>query len=468
MSTSNRLPPPGPLSGPGPGEPVYTVSELNRAVRGLLEKNFPLLWVAGEVSNLARPASGHLYFSLKDEAGQVRCALFRGAQRTLRFRIENGQQLLVRARVSLFDARGDYQLLVEHAELAGDGLLLRKLEELKARLAAEGLFDAARKRPLPALPRAVGVITSPTGAALRDILHILARRFPAVAVIVYPVQVQGERAKFDVAGALKLAGERAECDVLILARGGGALEDLWAFNEEIVARAMCECPIPIVSGVGHEVDFTIADFVADVRAPTPSGAAEIVVPDAREWLRNLAALAARAEREIAGTLQGLRDRLEALEARLRLTHPGVILRQHAQRLDELAGRISAALLRVLDGCRVRVRHARRNLRRNTPRELIAAHAAGLATNAVQLRGAMQLTLAAVQQRLAVDMARLQAVSPLGTLERGYAIVRDHETGRVIRGSGEVARGQRIDATLASGELEAVVVRAGRGTPRSPA
>jgi exodeoxyribonuclease VII large subunit len=454
VSTTGRFLPPG----PAPGETIYKVSELNRAVRSLLEQSFPLLWVAGEVSNLARPASGHLYFSLKDEAGQVRCALFRGAQRGLRFRIENGQQLLLRAKVSIFDARGDYQLLVEHAELAGDGLLLRKLEELKAKLAAEGLFDAARKRPLPALPSRIGVITSPTGAALRDILHILRRRFPAIPVIIYPVQVQGERARFEIARALETAAARAECDVLILARGGGSLEDLWAFNEEIVARAMCACPIPVVTGVGHEVDFTIADFVADVRAPTPSGAAEIVAPDFREWLRNLAAQAGRAQREIMASLRMLTDRQGSLHARLQRTHPGVVLRQHAQRLDELNARMSGSLLRLVEIYRVRARHATRNLQRCSPRELIGQREAGLANSVVRLRAAIRLGLADVQQRLAIDMARLQSVSPLATLERGYAVVRDQRTGRVIHRSIDIKPGQSINVALASGELDATVER----------
>ncbi|MCC7488168.1 MAG: exodeoxyribonuclease VII large subunit, partial [Gammaproteobacteria bacterium] len=249
-------------------EPVLTVSQLNREARLLLEQAFPALWVTGEISNLARPASGHLYFSLKDEQAQVRCALFRGAARSLRFLPDNGQQVLVRARIGLYEARGEYQLIIEHMEPAGDGLLLRRLEELKKRLAAEGLFDPARKRELPLLPRRIGVVTSPSGAAVRDILKILRRRFPSIPVVIYPTPVQGAAAKAEIVAALAAAAARAECDVLILARGGGSLEDLWCFNEESVVRAVAACPIPLVSGIGHETDFTLADLAADLRAPT--------------------------------------------------------------------------------------------------------------------------------------------------------------------------------------------------------
>ena len=327
----------------GSKEQVYTVSELNRLARQLLEQDLPRMWVSGEISNLARPASGHLYFSLKDERAQIRCALFRGASRGGTFVPENGMQVLARGRVSLYEPRGDYQLIVDHLEPAGEGLLRRRLEELKQKLAAAGLFDPARKRPLPTLPKAIGVITSPSGAAVRDIVHILKRRFPAIPVIIYPVQVQGEQAKFDIVKAFETAARRAECEVLILARGGGSLEDLWAFNEEIVAQAIADCPIPVVSGVGHEIDFTIADLVADVRAPTPSGAAELVVPDSRDWLRHLQALERRTVMASQRTLDTVLTQQRQLAARLARCHPGYQLRQHAQRLDELRHQLSAAL-----------------------------------------------------------------------------------------------------------------------------
>src|SRR5271156_2319974 len=260
---------------------IYTVSRLNREVRVLLERGFGSLWLEAEISNFARPSSGHWYFSLKDASAQVRCCMFRQRNMLLGFAPRDGQKVLVRARIGLYEPRGESQLIVDHMEDAGLGALKRQFEELSAKLSQEGLFAAERKRPLPGLPRRIGVITSPTGAAIRDILHILARRFPTAAVLIYPVPVQGAAAAPAITAALDLAGARAECDVLIVARGGGSLEDLWAFNDERVARAMYHCPIPIVTGIGHEVDITIADFVADVRAPTPSAAAELVVPDAQ-------------------------------------------------------------------------------------------------------------------------------------------------------------------------------------------
>ncbi|HEX6549675.1 MAG TPA: exodeoxyribonuclease VII large subunit, partial [Gammaproteobacteria bacterium] len=293
-----------------PARQIYTVSALNRAARGLLETGLPLLWVEGELSNLARPASGHLYFSLKDASAQVRCALFRNRASLLRFTPRDGQHVLVRARVSLYEPRGDYQLQIEHMEDAGHGALQRAFEELKKKLAAEGLFDAASKKPLPAAPHTIGIVTSPSGAAIRDILSVIRRRYPVARVIVYPVPVQGEGAGAKIAAMLQTASTRAECDVLIVSRGGGSLEDLWAFHEEIVARAIHACPIPVVSGVGHEIDFTIADFVADVRAPTPTGAAELATPDSSEWLQALSNLRTRIVQAQNRSLANLRERIE--------------------------------------------------------------------------------------------------------------------------------------------------------------
>jgi exodeoxyribonuclease VII large subunit len=448
---SSRLP-----QNPAAGEPVYTVSQLNREVRLLLERRFPALWVAGEISNLARPDSGHIYFSLKDANAQVRCAMFRNANRTLKFRAENGQQVLMRARVGLFDARGEYQLIVEHMEPAGDGLLLRKLEELKARLAAEGLFDPALKKPLPGLPRRIGLITSPTGAALRDILQILRRRFPLIPVVIYPVQVQGERARHDIVTALATAQARQECDVLILARGGGSLEDLWAFNEEIVARAMHACPIPIVTGVGHEIDFTIADLVADVRAPTPSGAAELVVPDWREWLKTAIFVQRQAEVGVGNLLERLESRTTTLEKRLKRCHPGFTLRQHTQRLDELRMRMGAATSRTLQLRKLHVGHASRRLAQATPAGLIRRCESCLARDALRLRVAMRTQLAGIRERLAVAAAGLNGLSPLRTLDRGYAIIRDSGTGDIVRRAADLKRDQMIEATVAAGSFTARV------------
>jgi exodeoxyribonuclease VII large subunit len=396
-----------------PARDVWTVSRLNREVRLLVETGLGALWIEGEVSNLARPASGHVYFSLKDAGAQVRCVLWRSAAVKLSFAPQNGMQLLIRARISVYEPRGEYQLVVDFAEEAGEGALRRRFEELKARLRNEGLFEAAAKRPLPQLPHRIGVITSPSGAAIRDILHVLERRCSTVPVVIYPVPVQGEGAAHKIAAALELANQRAECDVLILARGGGSLEDLWSFNEEIVARAIRASAIPVVSGVGHEVDFTIADFAADRRAPTPSGAAEIVVPDAAEWLARLNKDAGRLHNAMARRLALKAERLDWQVRRLTVAHPGNRLRQLSQRLDELELRLRRA--------------ARAGLERLAARTDAAART-------------------------------LQMVSPLATLERGYAIVARVPDGAILREAGQVEPGDKIEITLARGSLRARVTR----------
>jgi len=398
---------------PPPPREIFTVSRLNREARILLERGLGSVWLEGEISNLSRPSSGHWYFSLKDENAQVRCAMFRQRNLLARFPVRDGAQVLARGRVSLYEARGEFQVVVEHLEEAGEGLLRRRFEELKQKLGAEGLFDERHKQPLPRLPRRVGVVTSPTGAALRDILHVLARRFPAAAVLIYPVPVQGESAPREIEQALRLAAVRRDCDVLILARGGGSLEDLWAFNDESVARAMFACPIPIVSGVGHETDFTIADLVADLRAPTPSGAAERVVPDRAEWLRAFATGERRLLQSVRRRLADLASRLQVREQRLARAHPGARLRQHAQRLDELESR---------------------------------------------LRLASRAGLAGARGRFDLAARTLHAVSPLATLARGYAIVADGR-GHVLMDAGALAAGDRVETRLARGRFTATVISA---------
>jgi exodeoxyribonuclease VII large subunit len=394
---------------PGDTRDIYTISRLNREAKQLLEGTFPLIWVEGEISNLSRPASGHLYFSLKDEQAQIRCALFRGSQRGLACAPRDGLHVVARARVSLYEGRGDFQLIVETLEEAGEGRLRQAFEALKRRLLAEGLFDAARKKTPPRLPACIGVITSPSGAAIRDVLTTLRRRFPAIPIIVYPVPVQGDAAAPAIAAAIARAGERAECDVLILARGGGSLEDLWAFNEEIVARAIFACPIPVVTGVGHEVDVTIADFVADARAATPTAAAEMVSPDAREWL-------------IA---------VEAFELRL--------LRRMRDRLNSFSQRV--------DGLRARVVH---------PRQRIAHALERLAGMRMRLRHAMRTRTERLRARLERASAQLNAYNPLATLARGYAVVTDAASGAVLRDAKDVKPGDSILARLANGRLRAHV------------
>lgn len=304
------------------GADIYTVSQLNRKARQLLESALPNLWVAGEISNLAQPGSGHIYFSLKDSGAQVQCAMFKAANSRLAFQPKNGDQVLLQGRISIYEPRGSYQLIVAKMEEAGEGLLRRKFEELKAKLNAEGLFDEALKVPLPALPNRIGIVTSPTGAAIRDILHVLTRRYPLASVVIYPTRVQGAAARDEIVRAIELAAERNECDVLIVSRGGGSLEDLWCFNEEVVARAIHACPLPVVSGVGHEVDFTIADLVADVRAPTPSGAAELITPDSSELIRRLQALDRRFTLAIQHHSSACQRFHAQLVARLQQSHPG--------------------------------------------------------------------------------------------------------------------------------------------------
>jgi exodeoxyribonuclease VII large subunit len=391
---------------------VFSVSGLNRAARTVLESGLGVIWVAGEVSNLARPSSGHWYFTLKDSEAQIRCAMFRARNALAGFTPAEGAQVLARGRISLYEPRGDYQLIVEHLEEAGQGALQRAFEELKKRLAAEGLFATERKRPLPAVPARIGVITSPTGAAILDILHILARRFPAASVLIYPVPVQGAAAAPAIVQALDLANARAECNVLILARGGGSLEDLWAFNDERVARAIYRSTLPVVTGIGHEVDFTIADFVADARAPTPSGAAQLVAPDRQVWIDRFRQLAQRFGAAMRRQLGDEAQRLRELGERMQRGHPGARLSQHAQRLDELEQRLQRAL--------------RTQLQRP-------------------------------ESRLALAARSLQAISPLATLGRGFAIVTRADDGRVLRDATDVRRGDEIEARLAHGRLRAQVL-----------
>jgi exodeoxyribonuclease VII large subunit len=435
---------------------VYTVSRLNAEVRGVLE-GFPAIWVEGEVSNLARPASGHLYLTLKDAGAQVRCAMWRPRAQRLGFAIEDGMQLLCRARVGLYEPRGEFQLILEHAEPAGDGALRRRFEELKRKLAAEGLFDPARKLPLPAAIRTVGVVTSASGAALHDVLTTLARRAPSLRVVVYPTAVQGAAAVGEIVAAIRAAGARAECDVLLIVRGGGSLEDLWCFNDEAVARAIAASPIPTVSGVGHEVDTTIADFVADLRAPTPTGAAERVSPDLGEQLRQVDALALRLRAGAERELRRAAERTRFLAHRLAQLHPGQRLAQRAQRLDELDARLRRAVDGALERQRARAAAASAALRRHAPSTRLAELRGRAALLGQRLDHAAQALLGGRRERLALAAGSLQATSPLATLARGYAIVSGPD-GRALRDARGVAVGAEVEARLARGRLAARVTR----------
>ena len=434
---------------------IYSVGRLNREARLLIDHGLPLLWVEGEISNLSRPASGHWYFSLKDRDAQVRCAMFRGRNALLRFAPRDGQLVLVRAKAGLYEARGEFQLVVEHMEDAGAGALQREFERLRAKLEAEGLFDPRLKRPLPRAPATIGVVTSPTGAALQDILHILRRRFPAARVIVYPAAVQGKEAVPQLLAAVARAGERAECDVLIVARGGGSIEDLWAFNDESLARALRAAPMPVVTGIGHETDFTIADFVADLRAPTPSGAAELVVPDGAAWRAQFARLEWRLSQAASRRLRAEGEHLVRLQRRLALAHPGQRLQQGAQRLDELEQRLAGALrLRLADSGLALQRLVAR-LDRNSPALTLQRLTARRALLEARLRSVLQRRLDTLGQRLAGASRTLHAVSPLATLDRGYALV-TREDGRLLHDAADAPPGTRIEARLGRGRLRATV------------
>jgi exodeoxyribonuclease VII large subunit len=381
--------------------------------------------------------------------------MFRQRNLMTKFAPKDGTHVLVRGRVSLYEPRGDYQFIVEHMEEAGEGALRQQFELLKAKLAAAGLFALERKRPLPTLPRRIGVITSPTGAAIRDILNILRRRFPAVPVLIYPVPVQGAHAAEQIAAAIALASARQDCDVLILARGGGSLEDLWSFNEEIVARAIYECRVPIITGIGHEVDFTIADLVADVRAPTPSGAAELVVPEVQQWLRAIALTQQRIVKALRRTLQVQLDHAQWLQRRLTQLHPGVQLRQQTQRVDELEQRMRRALQQHVMQLQARVAEQSAHLRRHSPALRLAAIRGQLQVLQIELGRHMQQTIELLRARWTIAARTLDAVSPLATLQRGYAIVTDTE-GQVITDASRVAVGRRIHARLSLGHLVARV------------
>ena len=445
-----------PASDAAPRRTVYTVSRLNQEVRLLLETGMSVVWVEGELSNLSQPASGHWYFTLKDRGAQLRCAMFRLKNLGVSFSPRSGQHVLVRGRVTLYEARGDYQLVVEHMEEAGVGALRREFERLKAKLAAEGLFALERKRKLPTFPRRVGVVTSPTGAAIRDILHILARRFPPTSVLIYPTPVQGAAAVPQIIQALETAYARAECEVLILARGGGSLEDLWAFNDERLARVIHKSPIPVVTGIGHEIDFTIADFVADVRAPTPSAAAETVVPDRNACLERLTHTTERLAVAMRRELRAMRSRLQGACLRLKVMHPGARLLQQTQRLDDLEQRLTGAMRGTLSAKRHRVSDALVGLLRHSPDRHLRESRLSYDALAGRLEHVMQDRLRQASHRLNLAMRALHAVSPLATLDRGFAILTRAADGALVTDVASLQAGDEVDARLARGKFRAKV------------
>lgn len=433
---------------------TLTVTQLNRQVRSLLESHFDFLWVEGEVSNFVAPSSGHWYFSLKDSGAQVRCAMFRNRNQRLKFTPDNGDHIRVRCRVSLYEGRGEFQLIVEHLEHAGAGALQAAFEKLKAKLLAEGLFDAGRKQPLPERVSRLGVVTSPTGAAIHDILTVLQRRAPWIEVYVLPVAVQGEGAAAEIAAAIERANRwqregKIALDALIVGRGGGSLEDLWAFNEEVVARAIAASELPIVSAVGHEVDFSIADMAADHRAPTPSAAAELLSPDQRELQQRLQAIEANLVRLIRRKLSAAATELAHLQKRLK--HPGHRLREQAQRLDDLEQRLIRAQQNLLQRRRGQLALLESRLRARSPLPRLQQLQRDTERLSQRLEAAMRQQLQRNRQRLAHLAQMLDSLSPLATLQRGYAIVTDSQ-GKVVTDASAVAPGDEVEARLAKGRL----------------
>lgn len=439
-----------------PASAAITVSQLNRQVKTLIEQGMTRLWVEGEISNLSRPASGHIYLSLKDDTAQVSAAWFRQRQRGPAIGFKNGDRVLAYGRVSLYEARGNYQLIIEQMEPAGEGVLKRRFDALKLKLAGEGLFDEDAKQALPTLPKRIGVITSPSGAAVRDVLSVLGRRFPAVPVVIYPAAVQGDAAPGELITALTTAVRRDECDVLILCRGGGSIEDLWAFNDEALARAISDCPLPVVSAIGHEVDFTIADFVADVRAPTPSGAAEIIVPSQSDWLRQISGLATRIARVGQRALEDRSQQLDWLGRRLVASSPATTLQRQRQSLREHSGRLSSAIRQQLLLQKNRLQENSSELMARSPALSVQRRIGQLQQIYQRLATSTDIIISDTNHKIALLGRALNSVSPLATLDRGYAIVKDEKSGNVLVNSSSISAGEDIRAQLARGELVATV------------
>lgn len=431
---------------------VVSVSELNRMARQCLEREFPLLWVAGEISNLTRAASGHVYFSLKDEQAQARCVMFRARAQAIPWQLGNGQQVEARALVSLYESRGEFQLNIEALRRAGVGRLFEAFARLKERLQAEGLFAAERKRPLPRFPSHIGIISSPRAAALRDVMATLKRRAPHLETILYPTLVQGEEAAAEIARALQLAGQRRDCDLLLIVRGGGSIEDLWAFNEEAVARAIAACPLPVVSGVGHETDTTISDYVSDLRGATPTAAAEIATQGWHEAAKEVADLGAALARAMQYRLARQQERLD--RASLRLVHPAMGLKAGRDRLALLNSRLDASLTRSLRRHLDRMNRAALALGRNIPRT--ERHEGRLKLLAQRMGSAMRKRHQERTNALDSMAAALTHLNPEATLARGFSIVRDAE-GRVVTDAAGLHPGQVVSLHLAQGHADASIL-----------
>ncbi|WP_415895662.1 exodeoxyribonuclease VII large subunit [Neptuniibacter sp. PT34_22] len=432
---------------------AISVSELNRQARTLLERSFLTIQVEGEISNFVRPSSGHWYFTLKDDKAQVRCAMFKNRNQVLSKQPKQGDKVIVRAKVSLYEGRGDYQLICDFLEPAGSGQLQVDFEELKNKLLKEGLFDSKQKQALPEHPKHIGIVTSPTGAAVHDILTVLKRRFPGLPVTIYPTAVQGEDAPQQICKAIILAEAHQVCDVLVVGRGGGSLEDLQAFNNEQVARTLFDCEIPTISAVGHEVDVVITDFIADIRAATPSAAAELVSPDQQELQLRLNQLSLRLKRQQKQQLFTAKQQLSNLQSRLR--HPGQILKEQAQRLDHVELKLNNQIRRILAQKQIKYQQLEGRLKAQSPEQLLLRREEQLQALYQRLKQACQSSLKSQQLKLSSLASQLQTVSPLATLERGYSITKDSDK-KVIQSASDVVSGQKIEVHLHKGQLQCSV------------
>lgn len=428
---------------------ILTVSRLTALLRGVLEENFEQLWVQGEVSNLSYPSSGHCYFTLKDAGAQLRCVMFKGAVKNLKFRLTDGMALIARGRISVYDQRGEYQLICEYLEPAGIGALQTAFVQLKEKLALEGLFAEEHKVNMPRFPRKIGVITSPTGAAIHDILNVLKRRFASLQVLLYPVRVQGEGSALEIARAIDEMNRMAEVDIVIVGRGGGSLEDLWAFNEEAVARAVYRSKIPVISAVGHETDWTICDFVADLRAPTPSAAAELVIASSDELRGQIDALTHRLKRSVENVLAAHDGRLEGL--RRALHDPSTMLGHLSQRLDDLTGRLELGLSVAVSRRRDRFERLQETLRHNDPKGRIDTLRQRIALLSERSERLLAQRLEAIRQGFGDNAARLEVLSPLKTLARGYAIATRDSNGTVLTDASLLTTGEQLLLRLHRGQ-----------------
>ena len=435
---------------------IYTVQQLNREVKQLLQQNFPLLWVEGELSNVARPASGHIYFSLKDSQAQVRCAMFRNANRNLPFQPEDGMQVLVRARVGVYEPRGEYQLTVEHMEEAGVGILQRKFEDLKQKLKQEGLFDYEHKQELPAYPNNVSIVTSATGAAIRDILSVLHRRYPLLSIQIYAVPVQGDGSAEAIVDALHTINKLNTSNIILLTRGGGSIEDLWSFNEEKVARAIYTSKIPIVTGIGHEIDFTIADFVADLRAPTPSAAAELITPHQDELLETFEQIENTLTYLFQDFISTKHQAIDWLTQRLAFLHPKQTIQRNQEYLIEIQKRLYRTIKLRLSEQYNYLNNLYLKLENRSPKAQLREYKLQLTQLHSLIYTKIEAMLEQKQQSLYALARTLEAISPLGTLDRGFAIVSQKDSGQILRDATQVAINDKISIRLAKGSLSAKV------------